>query len=179
MYHINALYILSQHIDAALHLLRRRMKYYKGMFRDDAAIVSIPFAQMALGRWKPLTLEEKTKYIWGDEMMMYLIGDDKQWLQSWAGKEYIYFVLGIDESKHWVTVEVSLYAWQMSIYDCDHSVTPDAVLNEIMGHYTELIPHMMRQSGLFDWCSERLGAQPEPMHYARASTDEVPQTKSR
>ena len=142
------------------------MKYYNSMFQDDAAIMSIPFAQMALGRWKPLTLEEKTKYIWGEEMMMYLVGDDKQWLQSWADKEYIYFVLGINESKHWVTVEVCLTAWEMSIYDCDHSVTTDAVFHEIMGHYTELLPHMMRQSGLFEWCSERLGAQPVPMTYA-------------
>ena len=110
---------------------------------------------------------------------MYLIGDDKQCLRSWAGKEYIYFIMGIDESKHWVTVEVFLSAWEMSIYDCDHSVTTDAVLNEIMGHCTELLPHTMRQSGLFDWCSERLGAQPVTMTYARASTNEVAQTKSR
>ena len=179
MYHINALYILCQHIDAALHLLRRRMKYYKGMFRDDAAIMSIPFAQMALGRWKPLDLEEKKKYIWGDEMIMYLIGDDKQFLQSWAGNDYIYFILEIEESQHWVTVEVSLTAWEMSIYDCYHSVTTDAVLNKIMGHFTELLHHMMSHSGLFDWCAERLSAQPVPMTNARASTDKVPQTKSK
>ena len=144
---------MSQHIDAALHLLRRRMKYYNEVFRSDAVIMSTPFVQMALGRWKPLDLEEKKKYIWGDEMIMFLIGDDKQFLQSWAGKDYIYFILAIEESQHWVTVEVCLTAWEMSIYDCNHSVTTDAVLNEIMGHFTQLLPHMMCQTGLFDWSS--------------------------
>lgn len=83
---------------------------------------------MALGRWGHR--DHAKEYIWGDEMMMFIVGDEHQYLQSWASKDYIYFFLGIEESKHWVVVEVCLGSWEMVIYDSDHFVNLDAVLKK-------------------------------------------------
>lgn len=168
---------MLQHIDATFHLLRRRKHYYKDMYATNTCIMSTLFAQMAFGRWK--SRDPNKVYIWGDKMMMYLIGHSQQYLESWQGKEFICFVLGIEESKHWVAVVVSVISWELLVYNCDITVTPDDILNGIMTPFTEIIPSLMRQSGLFDWCDELAGDQPQPMSFRRSPPNVVPQTKSK
>ena len=78
-----------------------------------------------------------------------------------------------------MAVVVSVMEWEMQVYDCDITVTSDDVLNGIMTPFTEIIPSLMKQSGLFDWCRELEGEQPQPMSFRRLPPDVVPQTKSR
>lgn len=69
--------------------------------------------------------------------------------------------------------------WELLVYDCDISMTPDVVLNNIMTPFTSIILSLMRQSGLFDRCDELQGDQLQLMSFRRAPPDAVPQTKSR
>ena len=168
---------MFQHIDAALHLLRRRKHFFQDMYASKTCVLSTPFSQMVVGRWK--SRDSDKVYIWSDEIMMFVVGDPDQFLESWGGKEFICFVLCIEERNHWVAVVVSVMEWEMQVYDCDITVTSDDVLNGIMTPFTEIIPSLMKQSGLFDWCRELEGEQPQPMSFRRLPPDVVPQTKSR
>ena len=86
-------------------------------------------------------------------------------MESWKDMEYIYFVLGIEESKHWVAVEICVGTWEMVVYDCNIFVTPEDLFKEIMYPFTKLIPSLMRKSRLFSWSEELQGDEPKPMSY--------------
>ncbi|XP_060970027.1 uncharacterized protein LOC133037186 isoform X2 [Cannabis sativa] len=143
-------WITDDHIDAAMHMLRRRRTDYPLTFPHKGIILSTFVTAMISSAWTSHKGPRKNLK-WEDYILDYCTGAHKsQVFERWRGNEFIYFVLNLPTARHWVTVEVDIKLWKINVYDCDSSVCHCGV------YCIEYVEHLMMQRGLTDVTPDRI-----------------------
>ncbi|KAM6583909.1 hypothetical protein CsatB_010911 [Cannabis sativa] len=127
---------------------------------------------------------DRSKMKWDEGVMSYVQGIPHRYLPCWEKQEYIYFVLHLPKERHWVAVEVDIENWEIIVYDSDIGATVEAAMESYLKPYSELFANLIRDSSYFQYNNYvhpvELGdlSQLLPLHYRRATSEVVPQTKS-
>ncbi|XP_060968578.1 uncharacterized protein LOC133036108 [Cannabis sativa] len=125
-------WLTDDHIDAAMHMLRRRRTDYPLTFPQKGIILSTFVTAMISSAWTSHKGPRKN-FKWEDYILDYCTGAHKsQVFERWRGNEFIYFVLNLPTARHWVTVEVDIELWKINVYDCDSSVCHWTAMEPIM-----------------------------------------------
>ncbi|XP_060965282.1 uncharacterized protein LOC115723646 [Cannabis sativa] len=128
-------WLTDDHIDAAMHMLRRRRTDYPLTFPQKGIILSTFVTAMISSAWTSHKGPRKN-FKWEEYILDYCTGFHKsQVFERWRGNEFIYFVLHLPTARHWVTVEVDIELWKINVYDCDSS----------NGKYPILTPEELKQ----------------------------------
>ncbi|KAM6598963.1 hypothetical protein CsatA_018572 [Cannabis sativa] len=174
-----------QHIDAAMHMLRRRHTDYPLTFPQKGIILSTFVTAMMSSAWTSHKGPRKN-FKWEDYILDYCRGAHKsQVFERWRGNEFIYFVLNLPEARHWVTVEVDKELWKINVYDCDSSVCHWTALEPILKVWAELLPSLILATGEFPHNNQIMALANcditvlPKMHATRASHDLVPKSATR
>ncbi|XP_060974483.1 uncharacterized protein LOC133039602 [Cannabis sativa] len=140
-------WLTDDHIDAAMHLLRRRRTDYPLTFPQKGIILSTFVTAMISSAWTSHKGPRKN-FKWEDYILDYCTGAHKsQVFERWRGNEFIYFVLNLPTARHWVTVEVDIELWKINVYDCDSSVCHWTALEPILKVWAELLPSLILATG--------------------------------
>ncbi|KAM6589410.1 hypothetical protein CsatA_012015 [Cannabis sativa] len=174
-----------QHIDAAMHMLRRRRTDYPLTFPQKGIILSTFVTAMMSSAWTSHKGPRKN-FKWEDYILDYCRGAHKsQVFERWRGNEFIYFVLNLPEARHWVTVEVDIELWKINVYDCDSSVCHWTALEPILKVWAELLPSLILVTGEFPHNNQIMALANcditvlPKMHATRATHDLVPKSATR
>ncbi|XP_060974066.1 uncharacterized protein LOC133039229 [Cannabis sativa] len=142
-------WLTDDHIDAAMHMLRRRRTDYPLTFPQKGIILSTFVTAMISSAWTSHKGPRKN-FKWEDYILDYCTGAHKsQVFERWRGNEFIYFVLNLPTARHWVTVEVDIELWKINVYDCDSSVCHWTAMEPIMKVWAELLPSLILATGEF------------------------------
>ncbi|XP_062076473.1 uncharacterized protein LOC133781482 [Humulus lupulus] len=171
------------HIDAAMHMLRRRRQFYPGAYRQDGVVMNIMFSQVVPARYDAYqTAKEadKKRFLWDSDVISMITGIDNQFLASWKGVDTVYWCQNYLQA-HWFAVEASISTWTLNVYDSDVTVISDKQLQSFMKSWSTLFPSLLLQSQLFK-DDPRLTIPPgakrcKEFNVHRMPVDSVPQTK--
>ncbi|KAM6558355.1 hypothetical protein CsatA_027594 [Cannabis sativa] len=174
--------VYMQHIDAAMHMLRRRRTDYPLTFPQKGIILSTFVTAMISSAWTSHKGPRKN-FKWEDYILDYCTGFHKsQVFERWRGNEFIYFVLHLPTARHWVTVEVDIELWKINVYDCDSSVCHWTAMEPIMKVWAELLPSLILATGEFPHNNQIMALANgditvlPKMHATRATHDLVPKS---
>ena len=173
-----------QHVDACVHMLRRRRHFYPDTYTQKGTILSTFLVSIIHGAWKSHK-GARTNFRWGDDILGYCRGVEDEFYPRWGECDFLYFVLNLPKHGHWVTCEVDIELWKITVYDCDSSVCPQKDLASIMKTWEELLPSLLHACGEFPNNNQTLAvdlnecSQLPKMHFTRASHELVPKAKIR
>ncbi|XP_060971356.1 uncharacterized protein LOC133037793 [Cannabis sativa] len=178
-------WLTDDHIDAAMHMLRRRRTDYPLTFPQKGVILSTFVTTMISSAWTSHKGPRKN-FVWEDYILDYCRGVHKsQVFERWRGNEFIYFVLNLPEARHWVTLEVDIELWKINVYDYDSSVCHWTALELILKTWGELLPSLILATGEFPHNNQIMALTNRDitvlpkMHSTRATHDLVPKSTTR
>ncbi|XP_060968608.1 uncharacterized protein LOC133036132 [Cannabis sativa] len=109
-------WLTDDHIDAAMHMLRRRRTDYPLTFPQKGIILSTFVTAMISSAWTSHKGPRKN-FKWEEYILDYCTGFHKsQVFERWRGNEFIYFVTHIPTARQRVTVEVDIEPWKINVY---------------------------------------------------------------
>ncbi|KAM6545539.1 hypothetical protein CsatB_026275 [Cannabis sativa] len=175
-------WLTDDHIDAAMHMLRRRRTDYPLTFPQKGIILSTFVTAMISSAWTSHKGPRKN-FKWEEYILDYCTGFHKsQVFERWRGNEFIYFVLHLPTARHWVTVEVDIELWKINVYDCDSSVCHWTAMEPILKVWSELLPSLILATGEFPHNNQIMALANgditvlPKMHATRATHDLVPKS---
>ncbi|XP_060961888.1 uncharacterized protein LOC133032082 [Cannabis sativa] len=175
-------WLTDDHIDAAMHMLRRRRTDYPLTFPQKGIILSTFVTAMISSAWTSHKGPRKN-FKWEEYILDYCTGFHKsQVFERWRGNEFIYFVLHLPTARHWVTVEVDIELWKINVYDCDSSVCHWTAMEPILKVWSELLPSLILATGEFPHNNQIMALANgditvlPKMHASRATHDLVPKS---
>ncbi|XP_060966506.1 uncharacterized protein LOC133034957 [Cannabis sativa] len=170
--------LTDDHIDAAMHMLRRRRADYPLTFPQKGIILSTFVTTMISSAWMNHR-GERRNFVWEDYILEYCRGVHK-FFPRWMGNEFIYFILHLPDQRHWVTVEVDIELWKINVYDCDSSVCHWTAMAPVLKTWEELLPSLIHATGdcprnnqIMTLTNKYITVLPK-MHASRATHDLVP-----
>ncbi|XP_062117772.1 uncharacterized protein LOC133831485 [Humulus lupulus] len=167
------------HIDAALGLMKERVYTYKKTYSERFTIVDSMFQQFFEPHWEQFNKKKiKSSYIWPQEVLDYLVGDDNNFKRSWKDIDEVFTPINFSGT-HWVLLEISLTSCLIKAYDSDITVVSNKDFENKMSRWGKMLPFLIQSSGLLSHRKDvQLQAQKVRFEFTRLGTEKVPQTKT-
>ncbi|XP_062085260.1 uncharacterized protein LOC133791349 [Humulus lupulus] len=167
------------HIDAALGLMKERVYTYKKTYSERFTIVDSMFQQFFEPHWEQFNKKKiKSSYIWPQEVLDYLVGDDNNFKRSWKDIDEVFTPINFSGT-HWVLLEISLTSCLIKAYDSDITVVSNKEFENKMSRWGKMLPFLIQSSGLLSHRKDvQLQAQKVRFEFTRLGTEKVPQTKT-
>ncbi|KAL2490224.1 Ulp1 protease family protein [Abeliophyllum distichum] len=166
-------WVEGEHVDVAMLFIRLRTESHPCMFLPRYAILDSTFGQCIYDLWYEGSHRfEPTKIKYPENVHWYLNGEWPSHGMSWSLCEHMLVPFNIGQS-HWVSLDIDLLAWKLTVYDGDIACYVDEVMQEKVTCFLTLIPLILKKMGVFE---QREWRHEGPLQFVRKKT-EIPQTK--
>ncbi|TMW96898.1 hypothetical protein EJD97_006581 [Solanum chilense] len=162
---------VTGYIDEIINLMRQRHWKYPDYYNSRDRILDLNFCMNFLRRYNQMSDEATMSgdksmsqllddFLWDDDMIDYVRGI---WPtpggMDWIDAKRILTVMNI-LGNHFVTVEILLHGGLINVYDCNLVVTENDKFFTLIQPVFELLPKLLKQSGIMNHFPEKLLTQP-------------------